>query len=561
MAQINGTLELDGSTLTFRFGGSNETVVSAGTPSSSITLSLPTEGSSTFATRTLAETLTNKTLTSAVAQDLQVKSSTGTGNTVTVKPSDVQVSGSSLLLNIQGGTARTLTMGAGISVTGGDMQVAAAFTTAAAVNIGSTFTTVGAFSTAAAFSTAGAVSIGAALTTNALGSLTILANTGGSQLALPTDTYIGGNFYTGSTFTANNAVSIAGAFTTTGGSLTVAAHASGSTLNLSNGALTLSYTAGSTLTLPTGGGTAMTTAAVQTVTGAKTFESTALKLNNSSSTITLQTHASALDGSTLTLRPLQDALVNIDVPQFTVQGSQNISLDNTAGASRVITIPASFASADEIVGRTSTQTLTAKTLTAPLLTQSSPATLDVASAGGLTIGASVGANDFTLGGASSTVVIPGNLTVQGTTTTISTTNLDVEDAEISLNVGGSPATPADGVAGIRIDTALANDPRIDWHSGVTSGWRIDAGGASSSPQEIIVAGLSQTLTGQKTFSSFRLSNTSTITVQTDGSATNGAALTLRPAAASVVLGIQNPNLLFNGTGDLTFSSPVAVGNV
>ena len=44
--------------------------------------------------------------------------------------------------------------------------------------------------------------------------------------------------------------------------------------------------------------------------------------------------------------------------------------------------------------------------------------LDVASAGTLSIGATVGANNLTLGAASSTVVIPGNLTVSGTTVEI-----------------------------------------------------------------------------------------------------------------------------------------------
>lgn len=514
MAQINGTLELDGSTLTFRFGGANETVVSAGTPSSAITLSLPTEGSSTFATRTLAETLTNKTLTSAIAQDLQVKSSTGTGNTVTVKPSDTQVVGSSLLLDIQGGTSRTLAMGANISVTGGNMQVGAALTTAGAVNIGSTLTTVGAFSTSAAFSTAGVVSIGAAFTT------------------------VGA-------FSTSNAVTIAGALTTTGGALTFNANAGGSTLTLSSGTLTLSYTTGDTFTVPSGGGTAVLLAGTQTITGTKIFQS--LQLNNASRTITLQTDGSATDTAVMTLRPTAASVVlSVQNPTLTFSGTGDLTFASPATA-RVVNIPTTFASGDEIVGRTSAQTLTAKTLTAPLITTNG--SIDVTGAGTLTIAASMGANDLTLGGASSTVVIPGNLTVNGTTTTISTTNLDVEDAEISLNVGGSPATPADGVAGIRIDTALTNDPRIDYHSGVTSGWRIDKGGASPSPQEVLVAGLSQTLTGIKTFNqaaggAVKIENgVNAVTLQVGA---NGASrtLTLTPTA-NVELVLANT---FKSTG-------------
>jgi hypothetical protein len=62
--------------------------------------------------------------------------------------------------------------------------------------------------------------------------------------------------------------------------------------------------------------------------------------------------------------------------------------------------------------------------------------LDVEAAGALTVGASIGANTMTLGGVTSTVSIPGNLTVSGTTTTVDTVNLDVKDKNILVNKGG-----------------------------------------------------------------------------------------------------------------------------
>ena len=65
--------------------------------------------------------------------------------------------------------------------------------------------------------------------------------------------------------------------------------------------------------------------------------------------------------------------------------------------------------------------------------------LDVEAAGALTVGASMGANTMTLGGATSTVSIPGNLTVSGTTTTVDTVNLDVKDKNILVNKGGNDA--------------------------------------------------------------------------------------------------------------------------
>ena len=59
--------------------------------------------------------------------------------------------------------------------------------------------------------------------------------------------------------------------------------------------------------------------------------------------------------------------------------------------------------------------------------------IDVAGAGATSLYASAGANNITIGGATSTVLLPGNLTVSGTTTFIDTQNLRVEDLTIDLN--------------------------------------------------------------------------------------------------------------------------------
>jgi len=56
------------------------------------------------------------------------------------------------------------------------------------------------------------------------------------------------------------------------------------------------------------------------------------------------------------------------------------------------------------------------------------------------IGASIGANDLTLGGATTDVIIPGSLYVQGTTTSIESTTLDVETKQITVNNGGLTST-------------------------------------------------------------------------------------------------------------------------
>lgn len=66
--------------------------------------------------------------------------------------------------------------------------------------------------------------------------------------------------------------------------------------------------------------------------------------------------------------------------------------------------------------------------------------LDFATGANRSIASSLGAYNLTLGGSSSTVVIPGNLTVSGTTTYINTTNTSFKDNFIVLN---EPVAAAD----------------------------------------------------------------------------------------------------------------------
>ena len=70
--------------------------------------------------------------------------------------------------------------------------------------------------------------------------------------------------------------------------------------------------------------------------------------------------------------------------------------------------------------------------------------IDVDAAQALTIGATVGANNLTLGAASSTVVVAGNLTVSGTTTTVSSTTIEITGSFLfdGTTPGGSKTTLA-----------------------------------------------------------------------------------------------------------------------
>lgn len=92
--------------------------------------------------------------------------------------------------------------------------------------------------------------------------------------------------------------------------------------------------------------------------------------------------------------------------------------------------------------------------------------------GAANIGASVGANTLTLGGATSTVAVAnhltvaGDLTVNGTTTTINSTTLSVDDKNIEL---GSVATPTDTTAnGGGVTLKGTTDKTFNWVSSSTS---------------------------------------------------------------------------------------------
>jgi hypothetical protein len=83
-------------------------------------------------------------------------------------------------------------------------------------------------------------------------------------------------------------------------------------------------------------------------------------------------------------------------------------------------------------------------------------------AGDRTIGASIGANDLTLGGATSTVVIPGNLTVSGTTTTINSNEVNIGDAIIKLNADLGASTAPSENAGFEVNRGSAANVSLVW---------------------------------------------------------------------------------------------------
>lgn len=112
------------------------------------------------------------------------------------------------------------------------------------------------------------------------------------------------------------------------------------------------------------------------------------------------------------------------------------------------------------------------------------------------------------------LVVDGDLTVSGTTTTINTETLDVEDANISVNVGGNQAS-ADGVSAITVEMSDATDVTMIYDSTLPSRWKV---GDVGSEDEVITSTATQSLTG-KDYDGGTASNTSRLTLPKADTAT------------------------------------------
>ena len=215
-------------------------------------------------------------------------------------------------------------------------------------------------------------------------------------------------------------------------------------------------------------------------------------------------------------------------------GASNIILTTTGATS--VTLPLS-GTLSTLLG---TETLENKTLKSPLITSGS---IDVPAAGALAIGATVGANNITIGGPTSGVVIPGDLTIQGTTTTVDTTNLDVKDKNITVNKNGLDAT-SEG-AGLTIDRTGTKGSLI-YKDASASKFALGALGAEA---DIVDVSSTQTLTN-KTLSggtisssavgasSLTVSGTSNLNGGTTLGDASGDALTINSAAVSTPNGLN-----------------------
>jgi hypothetical protein len=81
-------------------------------------------------------------------------------------------------------------------------------------------------------------------------------------------------------------------------------------------------------------------------------------------------------------------------------------------------------------------------------------------AGDRVIGASIGANNLTLGAATSTVVIPGDLRVDGTTTQVNSNEVNIGDAIITLNADETGAPSQN--AGFEVERGTSTNVSLVW---------------------------------------------------------------------------------------------------
>lgn len=115
---------------------------------------------------------------------------------------------------------------------------------------------------------------------------------------------------------------------------------------------------------------------------------------------------------------------------------------------------------------------------------------DSTNPGIITIGAQSIAGNKTF---DNNVIVTGDLTVNGTTTTINTATLDVTDANITVNNGGTQATADANDAGLTVEMSDATDVIIGYDSTLASRFKL---GDVGSEAEIASVSHTQTLTNK-----------------------------------------------------------------
>ena len=245
-----------------------------------------------------------------------------------------------------------------------------------------------------------------------------------------------------------------------------------------------------------------------------------------------------------TLFDTELSLTTVNVPNLTATNSiileksgenkYTITWTQPSGDDRALSIPVLGAD-DQFTFNAATQTLTNKAITVTALD---------AAASDLTIFNGVGANSLTIGAGGTTVVIAGNLTVSGSTTTTVSNTLLVEDSLYVLN-HGETGTPTED-SGFIVERGDLTNAGFFW---------------DESADEFVTVNTSSTgtETGNVTIASYANIRVSTLT------ASNVQAFTLDGKITAGSTEIEGSNFDINGgTVDaitsLTVANNVDVGN-
>ena len=153
------------------------------------------------------------------------------------------------------------------------------------------------------------------------------------------------------------------------------------------------------------------------------------------------------------------------------------------------------------------------------------------------IGASIGANNLTLGGATSTVVVAGNFIVNGTTTTVNSNTVNIGDNIIVLNADETGTPSQDG--GIEIERGTSANVTLVWDE-TNDRWTVGSESFVAATFIGALSGNASTATTATTANAWTTARTITLggdltgNVSIDGSA--NVTLTATIAANSVALG-------------------------
>lgn len=143
------------------------------------------------------------------------------------------------------------------------------------------------------------------------------------------------------------------------------------------------------------------------------------------------------------------------------------------------------------------------------------------------------------------VIVAGDFEVNGTTTTVNTQNLDVEDKNIKVNYGGTDASAAG--AGLTVEgTGAAALATLQYDNSLTSKWKL---GASGAEDEVLTRTATQTVTGKSIDA-----DTNTITNIENADIKVGAAI----ARAKLAAGTASHVVINDGSGNFSSEATLAI---